>query len=140
MAYQVAQAYDEDKNLVPLYILTDGEVPEVSPGFDVSANSDNDENITIQITATSSNPTGGNAVTPNPVVYRPSTEGAATITIYNKTKYNLSVLVSSEFERFYIESGNPITIQANSNGTLSYRTSTSAPDPMPIVCGISILS
>lgn len=54
MAYQVAQAYDENKNLVPLYVLTDGEVPEVSPGFDALVN---DEGISI--TATSTNPTGG---------------------------------------------------------------------------------
>lgn len=55
MAYQIAQAYDENKNLVPLYVLTDGEVPEVSPGFDVTATSyDN-----VVVTATSSNPVGG---------------------------------------------------------------------------------
>lgn len=54
MAYQVAQAYDEDKNLVPLYILTDGEVPEVSPGFSAIA-----ANATVTITQTSTNPTGG---------------------------------------------------------------------------------
>ena len=54
MAYQVAQAYDEDKNLVPLHILTDGEVPEVSPGFSAIA-----ANATVTITQTSTNPTGG---------------------------------------------------------------------------------
>lgn len=54
MAYQVAQAYDEDKNLVPLYILTDGEVPEVSPGFSAIAGS-----AKVTITQTSTNPTGG---------------------------------------------------------------------------------
>lgn len=54
MAYQVAQAYDEDKNLVPLYILTDGEVPEVSPGFSAIA-----ANAIVTITQTSTNPTGG---------------------------------------------------------------------------------
>ena len=140
MALEVARAYDENKNLVPLYILTDGEVPEVSPGFDISASSDTERNITIQITVTSSNPTGGNAVTPTPIGYAPSSQGTKTITIYNKTKYNLSVLVSSEFEYFYITTSNPITIQANSNGTVSYRTLSTSPDPTPIVCGISILS
>ena len=140
MAFEVARAYDENKNLVPLYVLTDGEVPEVSPGFDVSASSDTERNITIQITVTSSNPTGGNAVTPTPISYASSTQGTKTITIYNKTKYNLSVLVSSGYEYFYITTSNPITIQANSNGTLSYRTLSTSPDPMPIVCGISIVS
>ena len=140
MAFEVARAYDENKNLVPLYILTDGEVPEVSPGFDVSASSDAERNITIQITVTSSNPTGGNVVTPNPISYAPSSQNTKTITVYNKTKYNLSVLVGSEFGFFYITTSNPITIQANSNGTLSYRTLSASPEPMPIVCGISILS
>ena len=108
MAFEVARAYDENKNLVPLYILTDGEVPEVSPGFDVSASSNVDGNITIQITVTSSNPTGGNAVTLNPINFASSSQGTKTITIYNKTKYNLSILVSSEYKFFfYIQSGNP---------------------------------
>lgn len=140
MAYEIARAYDADKNLVPLYVLSDGELPEVSPGFAVSAVSDTERNITIQITATSSNPTGGNAVTLNSISYAPSSQSTKTITVYNKTKYNLSVLVSSEFEFFYITTSNPITIQADSNGTLSYRTLSTNPDPMPIVCGISILS
>lgn len=90
MAYQVAQAYDENKNLVPLYVLTDGEVPEVSPGFEVSATSyDN-----IVITSNSSNPTGGNFES----VYKRESSGLGTtidnVNVINNSMFKLKVVVS----------------------------------------------
>ena len=62
MAFEVARAYNEDKNLVPLYVLTDGEIPEVSPGFVASlSNVSSGDTITyyLSITNNSSNPAGG---------------------------------------------------------------------------------
>lgn len=92
MAYQVAQAYDEDKNLVPLYILTDGEVPEVSPGFDVVTSGNADTEFTTVITANSSNPTGGSVTSSGSVQVRLGDDHE--ITVYNNTVFGLRLIIS----------------------------------------------
>lgn len=64
MALEVARAYDENKNLVPLYILTDDDpvYEPVSPGFVWSFDnygSTNDPNVVLNISNNAMNPTGG---------------------------------------------------------------------------------
>ena len=63
MAIEVARAYDEDKNLVPLYILTDSYpiYDPVTPGFVWESSADVSEVNTshLVISANSKNPTGG---------------------------------------------------------------------------------
>lgn len=62
MALEVARAYDENKNLVPLYILTDGDpvYDPVTPGFIVTSGNENTtDNIEIYINNNAMNPTGG---------------------------------------------------------------------------------
>lgn len=110
MAYQVAQAYDENKNLVPLYVLTDGEVPEVSPGFNVTAtNYDN-----IIITAYSSNPTGGTVEN----VYERTSAGSIMyindVNVINNSIFRLNVVVSINAKSVQSE------IEANSTHTFSF--------------------
>lgn len=68
MAYQVAQAYDENKNLVPLYVLTDGEIwnnyPETSNAFTFNLISQsgesggNNQEYNYVISANAVNPVG----------------------------------------------------------------------------------
>ena len=59
MPMVVASAYDENKNIVPLYVAVDGDdfpyQPE-SPGLTVNLN---DDRLGVTLTATSLNPTGG---------------------------------------------------------------------------------
>lgn len=59
MPMVVASAYDENKNLVPLYVAVDGDdfpYQPVSPGLAVNIT---DDRLGVILTATSLNPTGG---------------------------------------------------------------------------------
>ena len=89
MAFEVARAYDENKNLVPLYILTDGEVPEVSPGFDVTSQGGS----TFIVTSYSSNPTGGSFKD----VYKRENASMGinitNITVQNNSNFTIRVIV-----------------------------------------------
>lgn len=63
MALEVARAYDSNKNLVPLYILTDSDpvYDPVTPGFEFNVYSYSGEPvIDIVVINDSMNPTGGN--------------------------------------------------------------------------------
>lgn len=105
MAYQVAQAYDENKNLVPLYVLTDGEVPEVSPGFSATRNA-----AFIYIVATSTNPVGGD------VFIETAIQISSATTIYNQSNFKISVSgVSGNGYNF-----NPITIEPQSSVVVNW--------------------
>lgn len=64
MALEVARAYDENKNLVPLYILTDDDpvYEPVTPGFIWSFDnygSSSNPNLVLNISNNAMNPTGG---------------------------------------------------------------------------------
>ena len=136
MAYQVAQAYDEDKNLVPLYVLTDGEAPEVSPGFVTVVSGvdvvSSETIITVLIAQTSSNPSGGLADSDvNESAFSWSRD-SVTVRIYNNSDFNLTV---GGYIQFSLTSGDPlalnidnIIISSDSNvdcdlGRLSYTDS-----------------
>lgn len=109
MPYEVARAYDKDKNLVPLYVLYDGEVPEVSPGFDVTASSSN----LILISSNSSNPTGGNF---DKIYGRDSASTGTTINtikIYNNSAFHINVVVGVS------NSSAECDMQPNSNTVLN---------------------
>lgn len=94
MPYEVARAYDEDKNLVPLYVLYDGEVPEVSPGFDFSLTSINSKTFNLFVTNTSTNPVGGTVTISSSVDGADSGE-TGTFTLYNNSDFTISVALSA---------------------------------------------
>lgn len=70
MAYEIARAYDSDKNLVPLYVMSDGEIwnnyPETVNAFTFTYNNDHvgegntDQSSTFSVSATGINPVGYN--------------------------------------------------------------------------------
>lgn len=110
MAFEVARAYDENKNLVPLYVLTDGEVPEVSPGFDITAtNYDN-----IIITANSSNPAGGTIENVYEITSAGSIMYINDVNVINNSIFRLKVVVSINAKSVQSE------IEANSAHTFSF--------------------
>lgn len=131
MPYEVARAYDEDKNLVPLYVLYDGEVPEVSPGFDVvSARGSSTSNTVyydISITTSSSNPTGGSVESSNLVTIG-NYNYTCQITVHNTTTFNLIVTLGiAEYSAsFSIKTENPSTISAGGTATFTGNSSTSS--------------
>ena len=94
MPYEVARAYDENKNLVPLYVLYDGEVPEVSPGFDFSLASINSTTFNLFVTNTSTNPVGGTVTISSSVDGADSGE-TGTFTLYNNSDFTISVALSA---------------------------------------------
>lgn len=68
MALEVARAYDENKNLVPLYIATDSDpvYDPVTPGFAFGVYSySNEYDIDITIINNAMNPTGGDIPSTN---------------------------------------------------------------------------
>lgn len=126
MAFEVARAYDENKNLVPLYILTDGEVPEVNPGFVALVSSfevvSQTTVVTIVITSNSSNPTGGFVNTPQTGLYGSWNSRALRFIIDNSSQFNIKVSGNIVFnlssDEFAI--GIPNTpVLANSSATTS---------------------
>lgn len=137
MAFEVARAYDENKNLVPLYILTDGEVPEVTPGFTTVVSGVDKVGgktiITVIIAQTSSNPSGGLADSDVNESYFSWYKDNITVKIYNNSDFNLTVggyirfslRNSSEFISLKVDT---ITISSHSNvdcdlGSVSYTDS-----------------
>ena len=136
MAFEVARAYDENKNLVPLYILTDGEVPEVTPGFTAVVSGVDKVGgktiITVIIAQTSSNPSGGLADSDVNESYFSWDKDNITVKIYNNSDFNLTVggyirfsLSSSGFISLKVDT---ITISSHSNvdcdlGSSSYSDS-----------------
>ena len=126
MAFEVARAYDENKNLVPLYILTDGEVPEVSPGFDAVVSSlkvvSQTTVITIVITSNSSNPTGGFVNTPQTGLAGSWNSRALRFIIDNNSQFNIKVSGNIVFNLSNAEYGIGIpntSVSANSSATTS---------------------
>lgn len=100
MALEVARAYDENKNLVPLYILTDDDpvYEPVSPGFIWSFDNygeSNNPNLVLSISNNAMNPTGG-ALTISPD-YEEMTNGIdaefdnASIRINNDSSFDIVI-------------------------------------------------
>ena len=93
MAIEVARAYDSDKNLVPLYILTDSDpiYDPVSPGFDTELQK-NDKLITV--TASSKNPTGGNITVIGASNFYASYKGVSgTWKVINNSSFDIKVIL-----------------------------------------------
>ena len=133
MAFEVARAYDENKNLVPLYILTDGEVPEVSPGFDFTVNSSNETTFTVYVVNESTNPTGGVVtVIMDEDSIRIDNDASGTFTVYNHSIFTISVSLSvvrksgsasGGLSDITVTSGNPSTITPNQSAVYNFRSS-----------------
>ena len=101
MALEVARAYDENKNLVPLYILTDGDpvYDPVTPGFiydmdNYGDSPDTDANLTLNIMSDAMNPTGGTILDNMIQVHlSDSIDGNSLVRVYinNQTSFDLKV-------------------------------------------------
>ena len=104
MAIEVARAYDEDKNLVPLYILTDSDpiYDPVTPGFAYSANVDpaGDYASHLSIINDSKNPTGGNMIESGstnvlfPMAFRYTIGNQVKLTIDNMSLFNITIYLN----------------------------------------------
>ena len=143
MALEVARAYDADKNLVPLYILTDGDpvYDPVTPGFTMSYNktynndspSSNEENyFNIIVTSTGLNPTGGSISIPsdfyiwnkdggNYVVFTANVH----FTILNTSKFNIECVLNLSYRyngnfRDTIFPSNNYSVTINAGDTFDY--------------------
>lgn len=134
MAYQIAQAYDENKNLVPLYVLTDGEVPEVSPGFEMLVVSSEWGNIEVSIVSNSTNPTGGVITDSTPISIRAN--GDINITVYNNSEFNIVVSMSFENTKFAIDTGNPSTIASGSSAQFSGQSGIAGTASSTLKCAV----
>lgn len=135
MAYQIAQAYDENKNLVPLYVLTDGEVPEVSPGFEMLVVSASEwGNIEVSIVSNSTNPTGGVITDSTPISIRAN--GDINITVYNNSEFNIVVSMSFENMLFDIDTGNPSTIASGSSAQFSGQSGMAGTTSSTLKCAV----
>ena len=101
MALEIARAYDADKNLVPLYILTDGDpvYDPVTPGFiydidNYGDSPDTDANLTLNIMSDAMNPTGGTVLDDTIQVHlSDSINGNSLVRVYinNQTSFDLKV-------------------------------------------------
>ena len=127
MAFEVARAYDENKNLVPLYILTDGEVPEVSPGFDFVVSYKSSTSYDLTIVSNSSNPTGG-VISKDVNLSITNSGNNCTINVANDSDFNVSVsmdiiagLTGNERSR-PIVTELPITINSKSSASIVFES------------------
>lgn len=117
MALEVARAYDADKNLVPLYILTDGDqvYDPVTPGFTWAFDNygetlNSPADLVFSIISDAMNPTGGNITldgerhifttdiwkTANPTV---------TLKINNQTPFDIKISLTCTIQNSYYSSG-----------------------------------
>lgn len=92
MAYQVAQAYDENKNLVPLYVLTDGDpvYEPTTPGFELIPLSFDNPYIPFNVIVNSKNPVGGSLENVS-VEYEVDTHKSYYFKVTNLTPYKIHV-------------------------------------------------
>lgn len=108
MALEVAHVYDENSNLVPLYIITNSDPvfePEI-PGFSILVN---DSGQSVIISASSPRPLGGELTPSNGILIRTAdTYGSnwadIDVSISNNSSYNLRVVVD------FIITGDPLAV------------------------------
>ena len=105
MALEVAHAYDENKNLVPLYIVTDSDpvYEPTTPGFDYSVYNPDNSTCTLIIISNSLNPTGGSLVSEetNVSFLNRLTSSDIKINISNQSGKNLYIVLSCRFFNGY---------------------------------------
>ena len=107
MALEVARAYDADKNLVPLYILTDGDpvYDPVTPGFIVTGDTESPvSDSKVYVTNNAMNPTGGQINNGNDISLGQSYVNKNTnpvITIINESNFDITFI----FQVYYQPSG-----------------------------------
>lgn len=131
MAIEVARAYDEDKNLVPLYILTDSDpiYDPVTPGFVYGASADVSENYTshLIITANSKNPTGGDMKGDSsdyvmfPLRFSYNKNDHVELSIENSSTFNIRVYLSlSASSSLSVVWEGSISVNAGSTGLVEF--------------------
>ena len=101
MALEVAHAYDENKNLVPLYIVTDSDpvYEPTTPGFvydmdNYGDSPDTDANLTLNIMSNAMNPTGGTILDDTiqiPLSDSINAHSLVRVYINNQTSFDLKV-------------------------------------------------
>lgn len=130
MALEVARAYDENKNLVPLYILTDGDIPEVTPGFDFVVSYKSSTSYDLTIVSNSSNPTGG-VISKDVNLSITNSGNNCTINVANDSDFNVSVsmdiiagLTGNEQSRTIVTEL-PITINSKSSDSIIFKSPSS---------------
>lgn len=136
MAIEVARAYDEDKNLVPLYILTDSDpiYDPVTPGFVYTAEADPSGSYTSRLTITSNskNPTGGDMMNGAGYISLP-TAGAVSsastvivVIIENISTFSIRASVSmSALSTSSIRYSGTINLDSGSNQQIQFEIGTS---------------
>lgn len=136
MAIEAARAYDENKNLVPLYILTDSDpiYDPVTPGFVYSAEADSSGNYTSRLTITSNskNPTGGDMMGGDgyiylPFNYNPNQNTAVIVIVENISNLDIrtTLSISVNNDTAIVYSGT-ISLNSGSNQQIQFETNTPA--------------
>lgn len=114
MALEVARAYDADKNLVPLYILTDGDqvYDPVTPGFELISLTFENPYIPFNVIVNSKNPTGGRLDNLN-VDYKVDAHKTYQFKVTNLTPYKIHV--SFDWTNDYFSGSINADIEVNSS-------------------------
>ena len=121
MAYEIARAYDSDKNLVPLYVMSDGEIwnnyPETPNAFKIinvglEGNPNENQTLIVSITSDAMNPVGGQTIENleypmfKQTSYSWNTGITAKIKIINDLNFNLRCSFTLTFNRGTSTGGN----------------------------------
>ena len=104
MALEVAHAYDDNKNLVPLYIVTDSDpvYEPTTPGFFVMGDTESPvSDSKVYVTNNAMNPTGGQINNGNDIrLGRSYINTSPTITIINESNFDITFIFQVYYEKY----------------------------------------
>lgn len=104
MALEVARAYDENKNLVPLYILTDNDpvYDPVTPGFLVTTDTASPvSDSKVYVTNNSMNPAGGQINNGNDIdMGRSYINSSPNVTIINESNFDIIFIFQVYYKKY----------------------------------------